>query len=432
MVEPIIQYIHSKRHNNELKNDNLWNKGESFKMQTLEGDVFCVHEYGAYVNKNKEYTGGTISNDDLYPSVDGACLTEGHRCKNYFLIETKALNELIKEKQENPDCSYVTSIDELLVSGHVPNQIPGLVMDQYDDKLFRNKENFVSKLLNYYGVPTVYNQTVIEEIDFFGKKREKPLTISIDFVKPNEKFYTFDEYVKDFPLGGFRYFGAFAYKIEKFLYVFESVFREHYKRVKENAPELALSDEEIDAEVLKNAEALCYAKLCRNYGLGDADFTLHNSGVIVNEKTKQISLAPSFDLEAADNYSMLYSCRFVRWFKGFKESENPRRELMDFYETCTNDPISTNTIGNILYIQENFPTVIQKFLEKTNALLKSENGENCLLDEFFDELFLKTGMSEDEKINAKQSYVDGITLIKDICEIVASENSMCDCIPESI
>ena len=84
------------------------------------------------------------------------------------------LNELIKEKQENANCSYVTSIDELLASGHVPNQIPGLVMDQYDDKLFRNKENFVSKLLNYYGVPTVYNQTVIEEIDFFGK-REKAI-----------------------------------------------------------------------------------------------------------------------------------------------------------------------------------------------------------------------------------------------------------------
>ena len=424
MVEPIIQHIYSKRHNNELKNDNLWNKGESFKMQTLEGDVFCVHEYGAYVNKNKEYTGGTISQECLYPSVDGACLTEGHRCKNYFLIDSKGIGELIKEKQENPDCSYVTSIDELLASGHIPNHIPGLVIDQYDDKLFRNKEHFVSKLLNYYGVPTVYNQTVIEEIDFFGKKREKPLTISMDFIKPNEKFYTIDEYMNEFVLdkSRFSYKGAFCYKIEEFLFAYECVFREHYKRVKENAPEFALSDEEINAKVLKNAEALCYAKLCKHYALGEYDFTTLNSGVLCDEKTKQISLAPCFDLEGAGKYSTLYSDRFKRWFKGFKESENPRRELMDFYETCTNDPISTNTIGNILYIQENFPTVIQKFLEKTNALLKSENGENCLLDEFFDELFLKTGMSEDEKISAKQSYVDGITLIKDICEIVANKD----------
>ncbi len=417
-MQSIIDYIKEKYKYADDIQDELWHNGKTFTIYNKDGEAFSLQEYGSYVDDSVEYNGEKIIEKEIYEDFDyGLDSFDGWRAKQYFLLDSKFFDKLIEEKKNDSNCCFVTSADDLLKEGYVPKQTSILLLEA-DEMILGSvgRDKLASRFLNHFGVPTAYYDVAYEIEERDGEKHKKQHTISVDFLKPTEKFISVCDYYDEY-LGGYSSYKF--YNLENINNCYEEIFKEHYRRVGEKSPADALSEEELNTELSKMKEDLSYMVLCRKYGLGDEDFRSFNMGVIVDEQTKKINVAPAFDLE----YLCVFESFYFGWtFEGnFKHAFN-NGEGKRFLEQHDYDADSNGIKDFLLdlkYIQENHPQVIDKFVLKSNELLaeKGKTKINSFVNEYYEH-------NSNVEIGQREGFVDrvveGLGLITNICECYSS------------
>ncbi len=415
-MQSIIDYIKEKYKYSDEIQDELWHKGKTFTIYNKDGEDFSLQEYGSYVDDSVEYNGEKIIEKEIYEDFDyGLDSFDGWRAKQYFLLDSKFFDELIEEKKKDSNCCFVTSADDLLKEGYVPKQTSILLLEA-DEMILGSigRDKLASRFLNHFGVPTAYYDVAHEIEERDGEKIKRQHTVSIDFLKPNQKFISVCDYYDYYLHSKYKF-----YNVEKIVDSYENIFKEHYRRVAEKSPADALSEEELNAELSKMKEDISYMVLCRKYALGDEDFASTNMGVIVDEQTKKISIAPAFDLE----YLCVFESFYFGWtFEGdfkhaFKNGEGKR--FLEHYDYDADSNGIKHFLLDLKYIQENHPQVIDKFVLKSNELLfeKGKTKLNNFVNEYYEH-------NSNAEIGQREGFVnrvvEGLGLITNICECFSS------------
>ena len=137
------------------------------------------------------------TNADMYDEHGrvGLC---GQRDKMFYRIESSKFNALIEDVTLNKDCSYITHVNSLLSSGYVPDRISALrkTINATHYKAIKKAEMLlyaevmVSRLLAYFGCPTVYNEAVSYNTD---ERQPYYEMVSVDFLEYGQEFTSFHD-----------------------------------------------------------------------------------------------------------------------------------------------------------------------------------------------------------------------------------------------
>lgn len=238
---------------------------------------------------------------------------DGHRIdKVFYRVDSECLKPLIDELINNPNCGYITYMNNVIKEGFVPKKISCLskqlrwdmnyIIEGLSDELIVN-EVLASQMLNYFGCPTVFNTaTIIKDVE--GKTEY--VLISADFMSESDNFKTLWD----------CYCGI--YDLE-----------ETIQRLKKGIP--------TKSKIIKNEiiEEFLYTYFVRRYVLHDGDFNADNIGFLINKENKKIQLL-NFDYEFAfDNDFLAGKVNLVR-------------ELKD----------------NLSYLVKKYPRIYEKFIKK--------------------------------------------------------------------
>ena len=172
---------------------------------------------------------------------------------------------------------YQTYLEEDdVVNGVVPQKLSVLLKKQSRKGI--GLEVFASKVMNFFGANTVYNECVSDAkgINYFA---------SIDFIKKDENFYTLDDLCED----------ELFSKHDRLLNI-QTAFKQFLKIIaKQNSLHLGLRQQ-------KNLlDELIYSVAVRRLVCSDGDVRSGNFGVLINKKKKTLRLGPAFD----------YGCSFL-------------------------------------------------------------------------------------------------------------------------
>ncbi len=426
----LVTYI-SMKNWGRLKQTELDSSLKIYKCGLPEAySVRCFDDYDSEP-KEESY--------DMYKNRDERLTTsDGRRRKEYFLVESSFFNEVISDIQQNPESGYKTCVDELLKSGYVPKEISAMV--SFGGRKEVKIEPFASKVLNFYGIPTVACVGAYGSGE--SQKYFNYFNVSMDFVGGDEKFITFSDYIKEFCDGeekGSRYISNGFSSLLKNL---RDVFETHWDKVAEWNPEYALTEEQRKDALKKNEEDLAYNYLVRRCALGDFDFNAKNMGVLINEKTKDISFAPNFDFEgccfAGDVFGFNFRDGFLsdgKWGKEFRtcfskwvQCKNVGlgnfdiKNLSDDWGVRFSTMIDTlyyefklkEALNDVVFIANNYPNAVNRFCDKTEEILNSGK-----LDEYIDGVDIDWQI-DDYKSDNRKTIKDSFFVVKSLCEEVAS------------
>ncbi|MBE5734825.1 MAG: hypothetical protein E7361_00005 [Clostridiales bacterium] len=261
-------------------------------------------------------------------------IVEGRRSKGFILANGAIFKPLFDELRNNTECSYITYNNELIKSGYTPRNISTLMYEATDDT---RSELVNCRLLNYFGVPTVYMQNMVNVNDF-------NFLLSVDFIGKNEKFIPYATITKD----EFEYNTPLR-KIMDILYEGINVFY--------------MNEGEYNREnILENynniAENFAYQFIVEKYVLGLCDIFEGNMGILHNTIDNTISIAPLFDLEYYDNH--VYN----------------NMEHLDELE------------DDIEFLQKHYPNAFNKLENICNTILYDNgmNDINNIYEGYFDDL----------------------------------------------
>lgn len=222
----------------------------------------------------------TKADIEKYSKTVGSEEIGGSLDKLFVRLNSKFLSGFLKEASK-PECYYVTHVDDLIddfCKGKDASYFPlskvsvMLKQERYKyipDKIETlNNEVLGSRVCNAVGVPTVYNDIIKIDKDYY--------TMSIDFVKPSQKIIRL--------IGNGRVNDT-------------SHFPEWEKLFDEQLPYVlpAKSNKEKIIKQLKSSFVEPF--LVHNLILDDADFYPRNTCLIENTKRNTFSWAPQNDFE---------------------------------------------------------------------------------------------------------------------------------------
>ena len=183
----------------------------------------------------------------------------------------KHFKELINELNK-PDCSYVVYFEDLIKNkGYNINNLPLQNIDVFvkmahDDERWENEET-TSKIANIFGLPTVYNKSIIVD--------DIKLIMSVNCLKDGEQFIQFD-----YPTG--------------WVGNFETV-RNILKNNLKDDISSTFTEEDLENLIKDYVETYLF----RNYVLNDRDYTAQNISPVKNTKTGKIYWSADYDYEYA-------------------------------------------------------------------------------------------------------------------------------------
>ena len=139
---------------------------------------------------------------DLY-DVHGCAGLDGHRDKMFYRIESSKFNHLIEDVTFNENCSYITHVNSVLEDGVIPSRISALrktinathYRQTKSAEMLLYAEVLSSRLLEYFGCPTVYNEAVAYNIE---ERQSIYEVVSVDFLEYGQEFYSFFDLACDF------------------------------------------------------------------------------------------------------------------------------------------------------------------------------------------------------------------------------------------
>lgn len=234
--------------------------------------------------KKQKITETTLENfDDVRPRHPSHVINGMHG-KKFFRCDGKLFEPLYDELRKNPDSSYDTYLNELIIQNpdYIPTRVSAMfktVIDGIGHNDGANREILASRIANFMGVPTVYNcafdtpsNGTILSVDYM-RYGEHILDLcgTLDNIRPEGE----DDGYFDILFGH-----ANLGKMLK-MYVEALRFYKHYYNV--NSTKL-VND---------------FAKefITRVHVLGDNDFGFHNFELSC-DKDKNLRLMPMFDYEA--------------------------------------------------------------------------------------------------------------------------------------
>ena len=292
-------------------------------------------------------------------------------------------SDLIQEMKRHPNSSYGTCFtkDEFL-EGNIPEYF-SVILKQPQDKEFRDSEVFASRVLNYFGVPVVYNRAVNKS---FGERGVEHFLMSVDFLQKNERFIKLCDMMNYPELKDIKRLSVYGTK---------NVVDGIVTSLEKTLSFLNLDVKKQEMNVLK--KDLVYSILVRYVLLADSDFRNGNSGFLYNVKTKSIRSAPNFDMEE------IFSGGFVS-SRGIGEDRFNELEIIfneypevfcDFVTKLSSilkkDRNGVSKLQKLSYsayenknfaewVIESFENCANKIKDKTNEILKkqSEDGGNEL------------------------------------------------------
>ena len=223
----------------------------------------------------------------------------GHTRKTYLRVDSKYFEDAFKEMRINPNCGFITNINNVVKDGVVPEKVSVLVKEYMTSEDIK-REGFATSVLNFYGIPTCVNVLVKnpmkKEIKFshtiYGRgdefDRESELNyhmnMSLDFIGENDELHLFSDLIDytTFLYGPFdRVYADMTSAITKILY---------------RPPFNSLPEDKKSQMLVTLAEQLVKSFLVRGLVCNDFDFSTDNIGLIVNEKDLTIRLI-NFDFE---------------------------------------------------------------------------------------------------------------------------------------
>ena len=123
---------------------------------------------------------------------------DGHRVdKKFVRVDSKCFEKLLKEIQNNPECSYVTYMNPVIKQGFIPKKLSCFLKPLRYDKFGSNddpkklvvNEVLSSQIMNYFECPTVYNAVTTIKT----KKCKDLALLSVDFLNMDDEFKTFTD-----------------------------------------------------------------------------------------------------------------------------------------------------------------------------------------------------------------------------------------------
>lgn len=284
-----------------------------------------------------------------YDEKDSGSL-EGHREKEFLRIDSALFQDLIKELQTNPNCSYITYLNKI-IKGYVPKKISCMVkrLDpdtknafKVDDPDLTFKEALASQILNIYECPTVYNLTIRDtEI----KEDYAYNAISVDMVSDN--ILTFEdigcEFIRD---------------LEKNIIM-----------IKRRLECCDLPPDLVEKHKNQIIEDYVYSYLIRRFILQDEDFYEYNGGILVEDNNLQYI---NFDFEYIFYWKSSWPniaayLTFVKnnYPKVYEKFKSITRELYNtLYELIRNEEIewiSSDHYYNVNTLMKNTRTMVMAF-----------------------------------------------------------------------
>lgn len=280
------------------------------------------------INKNVLKDDSLEEYDDTSPKYPNQILN-GIHAKKFYRCDSALFDDMFDEIRNNPDCSYVTYLNDLIKQekDYTPERVSAMIKitsDVYSHfKHIKNnftseKEVLSSRIANFLRVPTVYNKNI--------QFKNSSGILSVDFLKTDENILDIDDDINmieseldvDRP-------GIFdtmnleqtMSRLNSVLFYYEKLYNFDHQKILED---------------------ILTQYFVKTYVLDDRDFGYHNIGVTC-DKDNNLRVLPMFD------YEMTFS------------NSNNNNIYEDFrYATCLD-----------------YTSILEKINSRFKELVKSEN-----------------------------------------------------------
>lgn len=215
---------------------------------------------------------------------------DGHMPKQFARVSWEEVLDFEKELIENPNNTYISYVNNMIKLGLIPEEVAVLLKD-YDACIGVNYENTTCKLLNYFGVPTVYTFQYIAY--------EKPFSASIYCASQDEELINLRNET-----------GSTFFNVEEINEVFDMIKGRYNLK---------------GAKYAKFRNDFIRTILVRVVILGDIDFKFENIGILHNKSTGEIRLVnydfeymfgtSSWDVELREYVAEIVAKRFPKIFQ---------------------------------------------------------------------------------------------------------------------
>lgn len=289
---------------------------------------------------------------DFISSKDEDCL-EGYRDKRFIMLDNNYFSEYINEVKRG-ETFYISYLNEEDIrNGIYPSYFSALIKDNA-----MPVEEFAPRILNYFGVNTVFNK------GFIGEDASLYL-VSLDCIEPNHKILPFS--VKS------CFYDKDKSEIEAVLMNVENDLKNLILNLRykddENVKDIECDFEQIKKECIK-------AYIVRELILNDIDFRdSYNFALVYDELKNKIESTINFDFEC-----ILYK------IKPFSEEYNKE------------------TIKNLKFIKANYSDVYDDIKNKFEEFVKKGNGKQ---DTIYKEMIFKS-TSNKNYIDRLEFYISSL------------------------
>lgn len=243
---------------------------------------------------------------------------DGNLTKRFAMIDKKYFEDYIKSIKTGSSSfsSYIENAD--IKNDTYPSKFSVLLKKSSMRNIY--VDVVCSRLMDFFEVDTVFNQVLNDEA---YSKTPYQLMASIDFIKPNEEFYSLFEIDCNNSFNRFSKFEEIEKSVRQILKIFS---RKH----------IVLNNKKENEKII---EDILYSFFVRRFILGDNDVRSGNFGILFNLKTHKVRFAPNFDFNAAflqhnyckdaliylmNNYSNIYNKLILKFneLKKFTKYEN--------------------------------------------------------------------------------------------------------------
>ncbi len=288
----------------------------------------------------------------------------GTMSKRFIRIDNKVLKEFFDAKRD-PNNSYVTYIDDFIKEyineeqENIPLKYISVLFKKeriYGDDYHITSDVLGSRLANYLGVPTVYNERVMMEHENY--------TISVDFVKEGQEIDVLEGTFVRVPIDDFSLFKDWD------VYLRDKV----HKIMKE----YEYGDEELQMMQDKFVKDFIPHYMFRNMICDDADFKPRNINYIIedNEGKKNMQLAPANDYEFIMTFRTRKDMEFATKHNLQYLLDNYPDETINFVENLKskflkNNKFETKGLHNVFLSAIKNPSLFKKREDRIKYNLKT-------------------------------------------------------------
>ena len=245
----------------------------------------------------------------------------GYSDKYCVRAHVMLLRDLVKEILINPNSSYqFCYTTEEIMTGSFPEYF-SVLMKQPDSLHAVESEVFASRLLNYFGVPVVYNRRIDKGYPHYESSK---YVMSVDMIRRNEKLVLLNDFV---PLTG--HYDVSRYDRNGLKETLDM--NCHYLKAYLDSEGINYTEDDIENYKL----FLFNSILIRIMLLGDMDLRNGNAGILIDIKNKTFRPLPNFDMEKS--FSTLANSNRFSYLKEFydlypKEYDEFIRKMIGLFE----------------------------------------------------------------------------------------------------